>query len=95
MPEGRFPPIDSLMQAWPEELEPLVRSLRVPSTHVDVDLLTLTRAVCNLLDIPVHANPVEALHCLFTLHLEMKHSPLNAPDLSAPMHGQPNFAAMG
>lgn len=84
MPAGRFPAVDTLMQAWPEELEPLVRALRRPDSHVDVDMATLAHAVCNVLDIPVYANPVESLHCLFTLFLEMRANPmLNPPEVSA------------
>lgn len=41
----------------------------------DVDLANFVQIVCNVLDIPVYDNPIEALHVLFTLLLEFKHNP--------------------
>lgn len=41
----------------------------------DVDLSSFVQIVCNLLDIPVYDNPIEALHVLFTLLLEFKSNP--------------------
>lgn len=78
-PSSRFPAIDTLIQAWPEELEPLVRSLHVSRAYVDVDLKTLGEAVCNLLDIPVYEDPLESLHWVFMLYLELKNNELINP----------------
>ena len=64
--------MDTLMQSWPEELEPLVKNLRVANTHVPVDLNTLCRGLCNVLDIPVYDDLLESLHWLFMLYLEFK-----------------------
>ena len=41
----------------------------------DVDLSSFVQIVCNVLDIPVYNNPIEALHVLFTLLLEFKSNP--------------------
>lgn len=41
----------------------------------DVDLGSYVQIVCNVLDIPVYDNPIEALHVLFTLLLEFKSNP--------------------
>eukprot|EP00892_Ulva_mutabilis_P009915 jgi/Ulvmu1/7296/UM035_0085.1 len=76
---NRFPPIDTLMQAWPEELEPLVRRLRISNAHVDVDVTTLSEALCNLLDIPVYEDLLESLHWMFMLFLELKNNELVNP----------------
>jgi intraflagellar transport protein 46 len=62
------------MQVWPEELEPLVKNLRVVNTHVPVDLNTLCRGLCNVLDIPVYEDLLESLHWMFMLYLELKNS---------------------
>lgn len=62
------------MQAWPEELEPLVKNLRVANTHVPVDFNTLCRGLCNVLDIPVYEDILESLHWLFMLYSELKNS---------------------
>lgn len=67
------------MQAWPEELEPLVRSLRISDTDVDVDTCTLGEALCNLLDIPVYEDLLESLHWVFMVYLEMKNNELINP----------------
>lgn len=42
----------------------------------DVDLGSYVQIVCNVLDIPVYENPIEALHVLFTLLLEFKSNPV-------------------
>lgn len=36
---------------------------------------TFTKMVCALLDIPVHDNPIESLHLLFSLYAEFKSNP--------------------
>ena len=41
----------------------------------DVDLASFVQIVCNVLDIPLYDNPIEALHVLFTLLLEFKGNP--------------------
>jgi intraflagellar transport protein 46 len=80
-PQGRFPAFDTLMQTWPEELEPLVRSLRRPEGDIDVSTDLLVRAVCGLLDIPVYEDLVDCLHHVFMLYLEMKNNEvINQPD---------------
>jgi len=33
----------------------------------DLDLKTYTKMLCGILDIPVHDNPIESLHVLFSL----------------------------
>ena len=42
------------------------------NTHVPVDLNTLCRGVCNVLDIPVYEDILESLHWVFMLYLELK-----------------------
>lgn len=94
-PEGRFPTMDSLMQAWPEELEPLVRNLRLPGGDVDMPTSSLAKALCALLDIPVYDDVVDSLHWMFTLFLEMKNNEvINPPEASvmAPPD-KPNFVS--
>lgn len=78
------------MQAWPEELEPLVRSLRIPSAHVDVDVRTLGEALCNTLDIPVYEDLLESLHWMFMLYLELKDNELINPKDSNTMGAMDN-----
>lgn len=41
----------------------------------DLPLKTFAQLVCNVLDIPMYANPIESLHHLFTLFLEFKNNP--------------------
>jgi intraflagellar transport protein 46 len=96
-PQGRFPAFDTLMQAWPEELEPLVRSLRSPEGDIDVPTSLLVRAVCGLLDIPVYEDLVDSLHHVFMLYLEMKNNEvINQPDAGAMgLAGQLNFVSLG
>lgn len=67
------------MQAWPDELEPLVRRLRISNSHIDVDVNALGEAVCNLLDIPIYNDVLESLHWVFMLYLELKNNELINP----------------
>lgn len=93
-PAGRFPPIDTLMQTWPEDLEPLIRSFRKPQADVDVNLLALVRTLCGLLDIPVYDDPVDSLHWMFMLYLEMKNNEsINPPEADMGDAAQLNFAS--
>ena len=94
-PRGRFPTMDSLMQAWPEELEALVRNLRKPGGHMDVPTPVLAKALCALLDIPVHGDIIDSLHCMFMLFLEMKtNEMINPPEvLALASAGKPNFVS--
>ena len=94
-PQGRFPTMDSLMQVWPEELEPLVRNLRKPGTDLDMPTPVLAKALCALLDIPFHGDIIDSLHCMFMLFLEMKNNEMiNPPDANAMAPaGKPNFAS--
>ena len=43
-----------------------------PTASQDLDLRTMAKMVCSILDIPVFENPVESLHVLFSLYLELK-----------------------
>lgn len=41
----------------------------------DLDVLSYSKLVCALLDVPVYDNVVESLHLLFSLFLEFKQNP--------------------
>jgi len=71
-----MPDIEALMQEWPPELEQFLKTMKLPSGELDVDLKTYVKLVCGILDIPVYDNPVESLHVLFTLYLEFKSNPV-------------------
>lgn len=50
--------------------------VRLPSGNMDIDMMTLTKVFCNLMDIPVYeGKAIESLHVLFTLYLEFKNNP--------------------
>ncbi|KAL3141589.1 hypothetical protein ABBQ32_004831 [Trebouxia sp. C0010 RCD-2024] len=70
-----MPDIESLMQQWPAEVEQQLHSIKLPDATLDVDLGSFVQIVCNVMDIPVYGNPIEALHVLFTLLLEFKSNP--------------------
>eukprot|EP01116_Phalansterium_solitarium_P021623 TRINITY_DN679_c0_g1_i3.p1 TRINITY_DN679_c0_g1~~TRINITY_DN679_c0_g1_i3.p1 ORF type:complete len:347 (-),score=125.89 TRINITY_DN679_c0_g1_i3:326-1366(-) len=63
-----MPDIDSLMQEWPNELEKLLESIKLPSADLDVDIKTFARIICAVVDIPVYNNITESLHVLFCLY---------------------------
>lgn len=68
-----FPSIDSLMQAFDPEMEAQMQKLMANlGNDSPLNVAQLTKVVCALLDIPVHAdkdnrNLVESLHVLFSL----------------------------
>lgn len=70
-----MPDIDSLMSAWPAEIEDVIRTCKLPNEHIGLSLRDLVQVLCNILDIPVYDNLVESLHVLFTLYLEFKNNP--------------------
>ncbi|GFH17841.1 IFT complex B protein [Haematococcus lacustris] len=74
----RMPDIEALMQEWPPEMEAFVRTMKMPTGDLDLDLRTFTKLVCSILDIPVYDNPVESLHLLFSLYLDFKQNPVFA-----------------
>lgn len=72
----RMPDIEALMQEWAPEMESFLTQMKMPSGEIDVDLKTLTKLLCSILDIPVYENPIESLHVLFSLYLEFKSNPI-------------------
>ena len=87
-----MPDIDSLMSAWPAELEEVIQTMKMPNEHIGLELKDLIQVLCNVLDIPVYDNLVESLHVLFTLYLEFKNNPyFNISDYQA----QANTMAFG
>ncbi|GLC38524.1 Intraflagellar transport protein 46 [Pleodorina starrii] len=72
----RMPEIEALMQEWPPEVEGFLKSMKMPTGDVELDIKTYAKLVCTLLDIPVYDDPIESLHVLFTLYLEFKNNPI-------------------
>lgn len=70
-----MPDIETLMQVWPEEVENLLKELKVPPANVDLDLREYVRVVCAILDIPVHPSACESVHVLFTLYSAFTNNP--------------------
>ena len=50
----RMPDIDSLMAAWPPEIEEVLSEIKLPSEDLDVSLEDYCKIALNILDIPVH-----------------------------------------
>lgn len=46
-----------------------------PSLPQELDLLSYSKLVCTLLDVPVYDNVIESLHLVFSLFLEFKQNP--------------------
>ncbi len=69
-----MPEINCLMEVWPEDFEHALRSMPLPSPDLDLTLLEYTKVLCTILDIPVHENPVESLHLMFTLYSEFRNN---------------------
>lgn len=65
-----MPDIERLMQVWPEKMEDMLKSVKLPPPEIDLDVRDYARVLCALLDIPVHTKVTESLHVLFTLYSE-------------------------
>ncbi|OQR87178.1 hypothetical protein ACHHYP_09405 [Achlya hypogyna] len=64
-----MPSFDTLLELWPEALEPMMQVL--PTADLQVSLHDFARIVCVLLDIPVYPGQLkQSLHVLFTLYQE-------------------------
>ena len=70
-----MPDLETLMGTWSPEEEHVVRSIRMPDGHLPIPLADMVKMFCAILDIPVGKNPVESLHMLFSLYLELKSNP--------------------
>jgi intraflagellar transport protein 46 len=55
----------------------------LPYVLQDLDLLSYSKLVCALLDVPVYDNVIESLHVLFSLLLEFKQNPFFRDHLMA------------
>ena len=73
-----MPDIETLMAAWPPEMEDVLRATTLPSEDLAVSTSQLARVMCALLDVPVYGSITESLHVLFTLFLEFKNNPFLA-----------------
>jgi intraflagellar transport protein 46 len=74
-----YPDIEDLMQEWPKATENALEFTSLPPADVDLSLEEYTRAICALLDIPVHdqtkdTDLIESLHVIFTLYSVFKES---------------------
>ena len=70
-----MPDVEALMQVWPEEVENLLKELKVPPANADLDLSEYARVVCAILDIPVYPNTCESIHVLFSLYSAFTNNP--------------------
>lgn len=91
----RMPDIEDLMQEWPPEMETFLRNMKMPSGELDLDLKTYTKMLCGILDIPVHDNPIESLHVLFSLYLEFKSNPIFKQQLDMDRAGNAGMVGGG
>lgn len=67
------PTMETLMQAWPPQMEAALNEVVLPTAMLDLELVDFCKTLCAILDIPVHDNKlVESMHVLFTLFSEFK-----------------------
>ena len=70
-----MPDIEQLMQAWPADVEAVLRQVGSDVAGLDLTAVELARLGCALLGIPVHDGKlVESLHVLFTLYHEFSNN---------------------
>lgn len=61
--------------------------MRLPGAEIELSLKEYAKAVCGLLDIPVHNSVIEPLHLLFTLFSDFKVGPAQHAERRARARG--------
>jgi intraflagellar transport protein 46 len=90
-----MPDADTLMQQWPEEFEKALETLKLPSPDLDLSLAEYAKVLCAILDIPVYDNPIESLHLMFSLYMDLRENlHIQARDVPA-VGGDPDYNAYG
>ncbi|CEF60997.1 Intraflagellar transport protein 46 homolog [Strongyloides ratti] len=69
-----LPDIEKLMQEWPENVEKIIRKIRLPTANLNVDLKEFVDICLGIVDIPVIDSRIKSLHIFFTLYAEFKKS---------------------
>uniref|UniRef100_A0A0K0ECS9 Intraflagellar transport protein 46 homolog n=1 Tax=Strongyloides stercoralis TaxID=6248 RepID=A0A0K0ECS9_STRER len=69
-----LPDIEKLMQEWPENVEKVIRNVRLPTANLNVDLKDFVDICLGIVDIPVIDSRIKSLHIFFTLYAEFKKS---------------------
>lgn len=72
-----MPDFDELMAEWPAGVENVLRDIPFPGPEIDLSTEDYIRAVCMMLDIPIHKTTnnkglIEACHVMFTLFSTFK-----------------------
>lgn len=63
------------MQEWPSEIDTYFQTVQAPTAKLDCSLEQYVDICLSLVDIPVHnKSRIHALHLLFSLYSEFKHS---------------------
>ncbi len=70
-----MPDVDKLMEVWPEEFESILDAFNLPSPELDLSISEYSKLLCSILDIPVHDNPIESLHLMFSLFIDFRNNP--------------------
>lgn len=70
----------ALTEAWPPEVERVIRSMRMPDGSLDMRTDEMAKCLCACLGIPVKDNVCESLHTLYSLHLELSKSSENGEE---------------
>ena len=67
---GPMPDLEVLMQAWPAEVEAVMRQVGCDVVGLDVGVKEMARLACAMMDIPVYGDDSlhESLHLLFSLY---------------------------
>ena len=69
-----MPDIEALMEVWPDDFERALETMQLPSPDLEMSLAEYVKVLCAILDIPVHDNPIESLHVMFTLYMDFKNN---------------------
>ncbi|CAL36518.1 Intraflagellar transport protein 46 homolog [Caenorhabditis elegans] len=70
----QLPDVETLMQEWPQKLEEVLKTTKIPSAELDVSLEKYVEICLNIVDIPVGKSRIEALHLMFSLLNEFNNS---------------------
>ena len=73
---GPMPDLETLMQAWPAEVEAVMRQVGFDATGLDLGVKDMAALCCAMMDIPVYGDDSvhESLHVLFSLYQEFSNN---------------------
>ena len=67
--------VERLLRVWPPGVQAALAAAPLPGADLDASFADYARLACALLDVPVRASLVHALHAMFALYVDAREHP--------------------